>query len=372
MIFKEVILIFVLVIIFSKSGYAALGVSPAIVKLNFIPGQEYVIDYNVFSDNPNKEISLSVGGELAEYVKLSKNKLIGGGGFTATLMLPDKIDRPGENEIGIITKEKLSEANGIGTAIQINVVIKIFVPYPGRYLEATLDVKDGNIDEEIPVDIKFVNRGLESLYVSSYVSFLSSNKDKIFTMAFDSIFINSTEEKYITKLLNTTGYRPGDYFAEAFINYGDEMKANDSFRIGSLYINITNFSKELFEGSIQKFLINIESKWNGDLKEVYADVNISNSTKSFIFRTPNADLPAWSRGILEGFLDTEGMRGEYKTEISLKYSSEKSYASGTLVVLRRGINSLIYVSGIIALLAVVIILFMIWKKKKNSFFRRSK
>ena len=350
---------------------SALGISPAIVELDFVPGQEYELTYTVFSDNPELEVELIVGGDFAKYVTIDKERSFGTGTFKLKIKLPEdpnEIEKPGEHRISVGAKEKPVPRSGISTSVSITGHISIFVPYPGRYAEAELVIPNGNVNELIPVDVYVINRGKENLSIYANVKFFDSTEKLVYTLPFEQVLINTKEDMHFKDSLNTSNYRAGNYFAEASVDYGgeEEIKINQTFRIGSLFVNITNFTDRLPQGGIQKFYIEIESMWNDNLESVYADVNVSNDIESVKFRTPNVDLVAWNKNILEGFLDTTELEGKYKTDIALYYEGVKSYAFGELVI-EKGLNFAYIITGIAGIVAIIIIIFLIWILKKNAF-----
>ena len=364
--FLIVVIALFYIVLFSKLGCAALGISPAILDLDFVPGGEYEITYHVISDDPSLEIEVYAGGDFAGYVTLSEKTIIGSGDFKVKIKLPYSIDKPGEHRIGIGARAKPTESQFIGTAIDISGNIKFFVPYPGRYAEVELNILNGNVNDEIPVEAHVINRGVEGLNINTDIRFFEENGRLVYDMPFTPVYLASKEDRYFRKYFNTTGYKPGNYLAEAIVDYGDIVKVNRTFRIGSLFVNITNFTEKLQQGGIQKFIINIESRWNDNLNEVYADVNISNATKSIEFRTPSARLGGWQKETLTGFLDTEGMAGQYKTEIALNYAGQKSFASGWLNIIKPGLEITYIIFGIIGIIILFAIIFIIWRIKRIS------
>ena len=99
-----------------------------------------------------------------------------------------------------------------------------------------------------------------------------------------------------------------------------------------MFVNVTDFTREIPKNGLQRFLIYIESMWNDNLNEVYADVNLSQGEQNIAFRTPSVDLNAWEMKTLEGFVDSEEMDGVYDVKIILNYAGEQSFASGELIV----------------------------------------
>lgn len=365
----EAIIIFFafFLVIMSSLASASLGISPAKREIAFTPGEVIELGYKVYSDNPEEIIDLFLGGDLEQYARLDKDTLTGTGSFKVFITLPDNLDSPGMHTISVGAKQRPREDQFIGTVVDIRSTIYVFAPYPGRYAEIELFVPDGNIDEQIPIEVKVINRGKEDLNVAVNVDFFNEKGEILFSMPFTPVLMGQSDEKYFRKFLDTSGYLPGNYLADAEAVYGtseDKSSANRSFRIGSLFVNITNFTESLPRKGIQKFIINIENKWNGEIREVYADVNLTNGVENITFRTPSTDLSPWNNGALTGFLDTDELEGEYTTYIVLSYAGQQTIASGKLVIEEFNLIMLVII-GIIALAIIAYLAYRLRKKFKN-------
>ncbi len=366
MIKRELVFVFIF-ILFLEGVSASLGVSPAMIDINFVPGSEYEFTFTIISDDPEKNIAVYAEGDLSEYVTLSRTELKGPGTVLVKLKLPQEIKVPGIHGISIGARERPTEEGFISAIIDIRAVIRIHVPYPGKYAEIRFDVEDGNLNDLIPIEVYVSNKGKESLDLNVGVEFFDDIGNRIQSMNFNPVKLESANENYFQKYLNTTGFKPGNYIAEASVYYGDIVKKNSSFRLGSLFVNVTNFTNQLPNEGIQKFLVDIESMWNGDLQGVYADINISNSTKSIEFRTPSIDLERWSKKTLTGFIDTNDLSGVYNTNITLYYFNEKSSTSGELRILNVNVKFIVWMIGAIVSIVLVLIglkMFVFGKNKK--------
>ncbi len=353
-------------ILFSGIVSASLGISPAKKEINFVPGQKIIIQYSVFSDNPDKKLTLELSGELEPYATISATEVIGEGTFFVTLDLPMSMNKPGPNNLGVEVKEEPPQNQFIGTAVNIISPVIVNVPYPGKYAEVSLLIPNGNINEEIPVEVKVVNRGRELLNVETSVNFYDSRGVKIETMDFDSVDISVGEERFFRRFLNTKGYMAGSYVAEAIVEYGEEeTRLNSTFRIGSLSVRVVNFTDELPKGGIHKFYVELESQWNSDLAEIYADVNFTKDGNSIFFRTPSIDLKAWQRTLLTGYVDTSEMEGTYNTDVTLRYSGQQTSAEGTLRI-KEDLNVTAISLIIAGILVVIGIIFAIWRFSRRK------
>ena len=362
-------LIFLIIaLLFISLASASLGISPAKKSFDFYPGEVIEIDYTAISDSPDRKVEVYAEGDLAQYVTFDRKTFNGGGGFHATISLPNSIDVPGGHRLLIGVRESPVEGQFLGAVINIRSVVDIFVPYPGKYIEASLKVPHGNIDEIIPIEFHISNRGKESLEIDSSLDIISAGGEIIFNKNFDRVSLVSTEEHLFRTVLNTSGVKPGTYSAKATINYGDIFSTNTTFNIGSLFVNISNFTTFLPKDNIQKFYINVESRWNGILQGVYGEVNVSNQTYNIVFKTPSIGLGAWEKGELVGYLDTSFLEGDYNTAVDVFYADYSTRAFGKLNVslISADMTLLVWIgAAIAALIIVAAVLFVLRKKKKK-------
>ena len=360
-----------MILLLSGISSATLGLAPGISRYDFVPGNVIEIPYSIVSDNPNQELEIFVGGSFEDFVTLSKNSAVGPENFLVTINLPNISPEPGWHHLTIGVKEIPSEDRFLGTSIDIRSVIKIFVPYPGKYAELSLSVLDGNVGEEIPVELKVINRGKEELVLNNvHIDFFTNNVNKS-KIEFTPVSIDVSGERFFRKYLDTSGFEPGDYLAVASVNYGDLRQINQSFRVGSLSVKINNFTTILPKKNIQRFMIEVESQWNSDLENVYADINLSNGIgEDILFRSPSIDLKAWKIKNIESFLDTAELEGNYEVNIILNYLGEKTFTSGILVVEKTYSTMIIIL--IILIILIIIVTYIILKRKKGKIRRKKK
>lgn len=352
----------VFIIVFSNV-VSSLGISPGSVNIEYVPGAEHEFKYTVITEDPESEVLVNLVGWLAKYANVSTERLRGTSTFFVYLKLPESIEIPGFHELGVHVREVSSEEGSITTSVAIQTDIKIFVPYPGKYLEASLGIPDANFDSILPVEVRLANKGKESVLAKTDVKFFSSPLDFIFSLSFDPLLLDPGQERFLSKNLNMSIFKPGNYLAEAIVDYGETVQVNRTFRIGYLFVNITNFTSGLEKKSIQKFFIEVESNWNEYLDNVYAIVNVSNSTFKTDFKTVSTDLPRWEKKTLEGFLDTDKLEGAYDTDITVFYKDERSFASGELTIIKKESNLTFIIIGIIIAIIIIVLICEIVIKK---------
>jgi len=365
---------FLFLLLFLIGNSSALGVSPAGKDYNFEPGLEGGVTYTVW-DDPGKELEIFVYGDLAQYVSLDKNTIVGSGEFTAKFKLPEKIEPPGRHRIGVRIAEKIDEelAGGtIGTSVTIISVIDIFVPYPGRYLEINLQGNDVNVGELINFELGITSKGTEDVTVTPKIDIFSKDGIKD-TLPFNTRTIASQESIALQKTLNTSNYNPGKYKAVASVDYGSLATSETEFKIGELVINVVNYTNRIPIKGIQKFDISIESGWNDNIDGAYADISIFNNSQVLTnFKTTTTSLIPWETKTIAGYLDTDNFTlGIYDANITLFYYGKdqgKSITKLVKVEFFKVKSSLIWYliggAGLLVILALIIIKF--WSKHGNK------
>lgn len=359
----------VLILLFCMSYVSSLGISPAIKNINFDPGKQVNISFYVLDavDGVTYDVGFR-GGSLAKYSLLSADSVIGGGSFTLTINFPQSLDVPGEHTISLSVRERPSETSFINTLVEVGSVIKTFVPYPGYYGDLSLNIPDVNAGEQIPVELHVINRGDNPLNLSSvYVDFVSSSGESVKKLEFTPVTIPVSGDRYFRKYADSLGIEPGNYIATAKVSYRDiDREINRSFRVGTLFVNITNYTDSINRGGIQKFYITLESKWNSPIYGAYVEVNITNNEYSTLFRTPSADIIPWEEKIIESYLDTENLDGYYDLYLNTTYHGQSNMVTGRLYV---GNNYTLVIYSVSAVLAIIFFigLYIILKR---FFFRK--
>lgn len=315
--------LFILIVIFSVKSVFALGLSPGKQVFNFEPNFEISIVYKVLEDNPEQELEVYVSGDLADFVKLDRKNLVGGGFFDLNLKLPDYIEIPGKHIIYVGVKQKIDEelAKGIiGTSVVIQGIIVINVPYPGKYVDVSLNSHNVNVGEPVNFEIGLISRGDEDVEIFPRIEILSQEKT-IETLFLQNRFLKSQEQLGLKKTLDTSNYNPGTYDAIAIIDYGKIAEARTEFKIGELIINILNYTDKILIGGTQKFDIEIQSGWNNKIDGAYAEVDISNNTNSLMsFKTSTTELISWEKKTITGYFDTTSfVEGIYDANITVIY-----------------------------------------------------
>jgi len=370
-----VIFVFSILLFFMQFVSASIGVRPASYELDFKPNFEQVYDFQFFQDGDG-ELEVYSEGDLAEYVTLSTNKLIGEGIVYANLKLPDKLDVPGTHRLYIGAKQVVGENKGFSLVGNIQGLIKVNVPYPGQYLEIIFGVTNANAGQNISFNLRLNNLGKEIVIANSRIEIYDIyGKELIKIIPMDSKILESTEMVDLQASLETTNYNPGDYKAIAFIDYGDgkSVKSEGIFRLGEMRAEVVNYTSIFKKGLINRMEIDIESFWNDPLENLYATVSVQNT--SIYFQTPSITLKGFEKSRLTGFLDTSEIEKEpFSANITLHYNGKTTERIVTGLRFEKENNNSLFLIILVAsaLVIVAVILFLIWRKRKNATKSRKK
>mgnify|MGYP006291540757 CR=1 FL=1 len=372
---REIFLSILLVsIFFSSLTMASLGLSPAKIDVDFEPNLKETFDFRVRSDKGEQTIGIYAKGDLAEYVSFDKERLEGSGNFQATLNLPSNLKTPGPHRLLIgaeeIYSEKEKEVMGmVGTQIKVQGVIEVFVPYPGKYLEIDLETSNVNAGEPVDFKLNIDNKGKEDVSFSSRIDIFSNSK-KVDSLSFYERDLATKEDVTLQKSWETEDYGPGEYNAIAVVNY-EEKVANDSevFNLGHLYVNLTDYTRNISIGDVEQFFTTVESQWNSEIENIYAEIALMNDSYVISsFKTSPDSLEAWESANLTGFFDTSQFEEtEYETNITLHYSGKSSSDMVSVKFFREEANNTVLLIAIpLALFLLLLSLFFGWKFVKNG------
>ena len=369
---EKLVLLVISIYLVNLQLVLSLGISPAIQYVDFKPGLELEYSFNIYAD-PKQTIELYSEGEFSDLVRFDKTKLDGGGGFTVKLKLPQEIEIPGKHTLLIGAKEMVdAESGAIGASVIVRAPIIVRVPYPGKYAEIGFTTNNANVGEPVKFEVSVASMGKEPILATTNID-IYSEKKKIETLNLGTKLIENQKSDVFIKLLDTSNYNPGDYNATAIVNYQDGAAEKSSvFRIGQLFVNMTNYTDELIKGGIKLFEINVESLWNDPIDNVYGEVYVIKNNASLTnFLTPSVNLQGWEKKMLEGYIDTDVLEiGEYELNISINYGEKATMNKGKLRIKTEQEYLRYYIIGgiLIALIILIILYFKFIKKffEKNG------
>jgi hypothetical protein len=357
------VILWVVALLFSLPGAFSLGISPALKHFEYVPGGTEIITFAILSDDPSRGVSIQINGDFAPYASLSKNRTYGTENVVLTIQYPQTPPEPGTHYFTVFAREDPPENEFIGTLVEVGALIDFFVPYPGRYAEVSVFIPDVNAGERIPVEMHVINRGTNELDISkAHIEFLSSvDGSTITALDFKPVVLAVSGEQYYRQYFDSQILGPGRYIARGRVYYEKVIReSNHTFQVGTLFVNITNYTSFLLQGGVRPFKITVNSQWNSPLPTIFADVNLSNGTGNILsFRAPPISLGPWGSETMNTFIDTTSLLGVYSLSITLHYGNQISTFVGPLVIGTEESHLILYiVMGVVIILVALVALYL--------------
>jgi len=387
---KNYTLIALLAVLFFMAGASALGVTPGRTPMDFQPGVEKTISFTIINSQ-HEDINLQIDsqGELKDSVDFGGGRKSMNVSLKANdaqkeisykIKLPDKLE-PGEHTADIVIQKipGQSEANGnyVEASVAVITQISVMVVYPGKYVEAELNVVPSG--DGIAFVIPITSKGnFDIVSAKAVIDIYTGLNEKVASVTAGDIGIKSQEKKEIVAQWKPN-VLPGPYRAVATLIYDEQtMKLEKEFNVGNSELELQNVEVNGFSlGQIAKFEMLVENKWSEPIQGAYAQTNIFDDNGKLMvdFKSPAYDIPAMTKNLMISYWDTAGVReGTYNASIYLKYGDKSSERNVQMEVKQNEINviGLGYVisqsggSGgglttiLIVIIAVLVILNAVW------------
>jgi hypothetical protein len=332
-----ILLVFILLFV---SSVDALGVTPARKIIDFEPGLEQTVEFNIVNSD-SKSMKVAVYAEdifEGGYVKIGTPEII----FSSeddrkkanyTFGLPEEFKIPGQQFAKIVVREipmGVGEIEGtvIGASVAVVHQLRVDVPFPGKYAVAELKITETGLTDRIDFVTSLINLGIEDIDSATGIIeiFDSFSYEKVATLETGSFSVKSGDKKEIAIVWNEN-VEVGRYYAKLKVNYdGKVAEADRDFTVGTRMVELLYiFAKNFKLGEIAKFNILVENKWPDNIHDVYTEFLISQlSSEVANFKSATEDIEGESTKELTAYWDTEGVEeGEYDAKITLRHDDEK-------------------------------------------------
>ncbi len=346
---------FVLILLSIEGAFAISGISPGSYEIDFRSFLEKNFTFNFIFDEGVVSY-VYVEGDLSEYVFLDKTEISGSEKVVATLKIPDNVEIYGLNKLIIGAKQKLGNSEGIKLISDARGIIKVFVPYPGKNVKVELNVPNGNVGERLKVGLKIINQGNESVLASPIVQ-IFKEESRVANLNFKSVLIESLASSETYEMMNTSEMSSGVYGAVALIDYGGERFAReeDFFKLGEFFVDIIKCSKEINKTDLARFDFEVESFWNNEINDLYAEVSLG----SKVFGSPIIHLKSWEKKNITIFVDSSEIKGKEVTALITLYYGGKTTSK---IISLKLLNSQKNLYILLLVLLVILVLFIIYWK----------
>jgi hypothetical protein len=328
-------IIFLLLIVLLASHVLALGVTPGKRIFEYEVGSEKSGEFSVFnSDKEDVKLIIVVEGELAEYISVSEDEFsMSASEESRSLSYAFEIPRglkPG-NHLTDIKVLQLPDDEGeeevfIGAIVGVVTQVNLFVPFPGKFIEAKVNVLDE--EEEISFVIPVFGRGEQDIEsIRAKIDIHGLLNEKIASLETNEAELKSGERKDLSVVWDVSEVDPGPYLAVAQIDYdGGNLVINREFTVGKKVLNLVGIGVENFVlGEIAKLDMIVESGWKETLNDVYAEMIVYDDFGEELsnIKSANYEVPPGKNTLMEAFWDTEGIvEGIYDVSLSFFYEDE--------------------------------------------------
>jgi hypothetical protein len=308
-----------LLLLICSLAVSAIGISPADAYISFVPGYEYIIDYSVTG---YRSFDFYVEGPFSEFTRVETiNHGETSGNFRVHLFLPQEYSTPGKHRMYVAAKEK-SKPGTVNALAGIRAFVEIDVPFPGYYAEIELNANDVNAGEPVFISAVVRNRGKENITDGKLALSVLAGEDTVKKMDSDTFAVDAGGAYTFETEIGGDELKPGRYTLRADLSYAGNHAGKDKvFNVGTFDVEIVNHTTEMYNGSVNLFDIEVESRWNNPMSTVYMDISMLDGKKAVSgIKTPPFDLPPWKRHKSSVYWNTDGIAvGEYDLEIVLHY-----------------------------------------------------
>jgi len=244
-------------------------------------------------------------------------------------------------------------------------VIKVHVPYPGKYAEAALGVKNVNAGQPIPYEVSIQSLGSETIQTVSYIELVDVQGTVVLTHSLGTASLQSNEDKQFKGELESESLKSGDYMARLVVTYAEEkVIVEQKVRVGELYVRISNSSYWVNRGSINSFELELESFWNDPLDGVYVSGNVTNSSVSFV--TSSISLEGFSKTKVIAYFDPSSLSASTFSIDTIIHYAGKTTEQSIMARFRSSSSPMLYVAVFVVLLVVVIAIIIILRRKRKK------
>jgi hypothetical protein len=265
--FKIIFMMFIILFslfLFSSSVYA-LGISPGRTTIDYEPGLEKQVEISVINnEHKNMKVALfsmmrdDLNGSInlfedhLEFLPSEKEKTL-----RYNIKLPEEMG-PGLHKGEIVAVEVPSGQGGetsVGATIAVVSQLHIYVPYPGKFVEADLNVLDATENSTATFIVPVTSRGKLGIGEVRAVIDIYKLGEKIATLETDYHSLDAGKRTELSSKWKVD-VSQGDYLAKVSVFYdGENIRFEKPFTVGEKKINVESILVNDFQlGEIAKLI----------------------------------------------------------------------------------------------------------------------
>lgn len=315
----------------------ALGVTPGRTTLNFEPNLEREVKFTILNnEHKNLRLAIYTRGDLADYIEISAGEIElkaeeGSKELSYRIKLPEKIEEPGLHEAEIVIREITAEQKGeisIGAMQAVITQLHVYVPYPGKYIVAKLDIIGGKIDKKVRFFVPLINFGEEDVKSAKAEIIIMDMYEKVINkVETDEQSVPGKGRAELSAEMDPSPLLPGIYRIIARVAYdGLTTTAENTFYIKDFLLIPLDISVRDFTlGEIARFNILVENIGNINIKDAYSLMildakdgrNIAN------LKSVPTDFKPLEKKEIVSYWDTKDVKAdEYEGKLILRYEDK--------------------------------------------------
>ncbi len=337
------ILILGIALVLLLSNVSAFGITPGTHEVEFTPNLEGIHHFSLVNMNHervrlivyaqgelNQSISLLSNGATVPYYEFELTETDESKDIEYKVNLPSELS-PGthKGEIVVLQLPSLSPSGQaqVGAVVGVAHQFSVFVPYPGKYAEAELNIVNAEKDGEATFIIPIENKGTNDLVrIQANIDIYNKLNEKVASINSDEISIETGQRKeLVVKWKANVGV--GTYRAAVTVIYDEKtLTLEGTFNVGSSTLELQQITAPNFRlGEIAKFEMLVENKWSEHISGAYSQTKVFDSSSNVIadFKSPTYDIAPLTKTIMVSYWDTGGVQtGTYNAEVFLKYADK--------------------------------------------------
>ena len=358
-------------------GAYALGISPPRITIDFKPGFNSTYIYYVRGEDREMPVGRLIRCDLEQYITtdLPQETVLRAGEvrfFNLSVNLPQRIETPGVHYCRITIYQMPQQGgSGMGAYAGITGQIWITVPYPAKYLVASLQATDVNLTNPVEFTLTLRSMGLENVTARSSLDIIDEFGRSIQKIDMGEAYIPTMAMEHVPAVWHHSGLPPGRYSARATVEYGGDepSSASTDFKIGDILLRIGNITYPgIYSGDrVVKFQADVESLWNEDIDDAFLTLFVSKDGQTlFEGKSENFLIGAWANVTVPVFWDISGLEeGAYLANFTVYYSGRSSQKAILVEISPPPNDYLMYLIIAAIAAAALIALYLVRKRRRR-------
>ncbi|MDP3733828.1 MAG: hypothetical protein Q8R37_01240 [Nanoarchaeota archaeon] len=298
-------------------GLSGKSLSPII----YVPGKNIINHY--FVTDTSLPVQISVGGDLSQYITLTP---LLNNEFDLIIQFPEEFIPVGTYSFSLSATEIAQDVSpGIGSLTSVSKRIIVEAYSFDKEITASLSAPSVNENGTVHFTVNVESRTYSDINsINAKIVITDAENATLGEVRTNTKALPALAVETLAASFNTTGLRPSQYHARAYVQFDGRQKIADAtFRIGTMDLLLLNYTAVLEQG-FSTFQAMVFNNWGNELRNVYAKLLLPElSENQLLLQTPSIDLGPWQEGVLEGITKIDLPEGEYNGILQLLFEGEQ-------------------------------------------------